>query len=85
MKEMLKKNPHDRISAEKALNHPYFKGMEHEMIDEAEEGSAINSPVNSYKNSDFTLDSPLLTSANAKRKMDRNLKKDSCVEFKMGK
>ena len=31
------------------------------------------------------LNSPLLTSANKKRKEDRNLKKDSCVEFQMGK
>jgi hypothetical protein len=30
-------------------------------------------------------DSPLLTSANPKRTEVKNLKKDSCVEFKMGK
>lgn len=32
-----------------------------------------------------TLDSPLLTTANPKRKLEKNLKKDSCVEFHMGK
>ena len=32
-----------------------------------------------------TLDSPLMTTANQKRKMDKNLKKDSCVAFHMGK
>lgn len=55
------------------------------MIDEIEDVPAVNSPSISYKNSDYTLDSPLLTSANARRKLDKNLKKDSCVEFKMGK
>ena len=30
-------------------------------------------------------DSPLLTSANQKRKLDKSLKKDSCLDFKMGK
>lgn len=29
--------------------------------------------------------SPLLTSANAARKQDKMIKKDSCLEFKMGK
>ena len=31
------------------------------------------------------VDSPLLTSANAKRKADKSIKKDSCIDFKMGK
>lgn len=30
-------------------------------------------------------DSPLLTSANPKRRLDKTLKKDSCVEFHMAK
>lgn len=30
-------------------------------------------------------ESPLLTSANPKRKLEKNLKKDSCLDFKMGK
>ena len=30
-------------------------------------------------------DSPLLTSANPKRKLNKSLKKDSCVEFKIAK
>jgi hypothetical protein len=40
-----------------------------------------NSTTNSYPN----CDSPLLTSANPKRRLDKSLKKDSCVEFHMGK
>ena len=31
------------------------------------------------------IDSPLLTTANAKRKADKSVKKDSCIDFKMGK
>lgn len=50
------------------------------MNEEADDIEIENSPSLSYKNSDYpTLDSPLLTSANAKRKLDKNLKKDSCV------
>lgn len=30
-------------------------------------------------------ESPLLTSSNPKRKLEKNLKKDSCIDFKMGK
>lgn len=45
--------------------------------------STNNSPK---KSSDYpTLDSPLLTTANQKRKLDKNLKKDSCVDFHMAK
>lgn len=36
-------------------------------------------------NSHSTCDSPLLTSANPKRRLDKSLKKDSCVEFHMNK
>ena len=32
-----------------------------------------------------TLDSPLLTTANQKRKLNKSLKKDSCADFHMGK
>ena len=31
------------------------------------------------------IDSPLLTTANQERKRNRKIKKDSCVDFKMGK
>jgi hypothetical protein len=41
--------------------------------------------VNHNKENYGECDSPLLTSANPKRKQDKNIKKDSCVEFKMGK
>jgi hypothetical protein len=45
----------------------------------------MNSMNNNSKENYGECDSPLLTSANAKRKQDKNIKKDSCVEFKMGK
>ena len=32
-----------------------------------------------------TVDSPLLTSGNQARRQDKALKKDSCVDFKMGR
>ncbi len=32
-----------------------------------------------------TCDSPLVTSANPLRKLDKSIKKDSCVNFVMGK
>ncbi len=31
------------------------------------------------------IDSPLLTTSNTKRKADKSVKKDSCIDFKMGK
>lgn len=37
-----------------------------------------------YKNYP-TCESPLLTSSNPARKYDKTIKKDSCVDFKMGK
>ena len=40
-----------------------------------------NTSAGSYPN----CDSPLLTSANPKRRVDKSLKKDSCVDFHMGK
>lgn len=54
------------------------------MSEEEDFSQAQNSPSFSQKISDYsTVDSPLLTSANPKRKLDRNLKKDSCIDFKM--
>ena len=67
---MLKKNPKERISAEDALKHPYFT------ID-----TAIVEEIPDYESSEMTngLDSPLLTTANNKRKLNKSVKKDSCV------
>lgn len=42
------------------------------------------SPENKYT-SYPSCESPLLTSANPARRQDKLLKKDSCVDFKMGK
>ena len=45
-----------------------------------EEEGATNEAEGSTK-----IDSPLLTTANQERKRNRKMKKDSCVDFKMGK
>lgn len=76
---MLKKKPTERITAEQAVNHPYFGGMDieeprEEAVYEKFEENSSNS-TNDYPN----CDSPLLTSANPKRRLDKTLKKDSCV------
>ncbi len=36
-------------------------------------------------NESIKVDSPLLTTANKERKLNKKIKKDSCVDFKMGK
>ena len=82
---MLKKHPSDRITAADALKHPYFSSLEEP--EEVEEGDTVGELVKSPspKQSYPTCDSPLLTSANPARKQDKTLKKDSCLDFKMGK
>lgn len=52
-----------------------------EIADQKSEDTHTSSPGSDYPN----CDSPLLTTANPKRKLDKNMKKDSCVEFHMGK
>ena len=66
-----------RISAEKALNHPYIS---QEFMDEEEEDLR-------EEERDFMKvgESPLLTTANEKRKQQKELQRDSCLTFKMGK
>lgn len=77
LKKMLKKNPLERISAIDALKHPYFEGEA-----EDEEGDVV---VELSVKSPGPCESPLFMSSNPARKMERMVKKDSCVEFKMGK
>lgn len=73
--KMLKKNPHDRITAVEALNHPYFA----EGLSDLEEESDTVYEL-SRKPSYPNCDSPLLTSSNPARKQQEKLtKKDSCV------
>lgn len=87
--KMLKKLPQERISPTDALNHPFFSSMEEE---EDEEETDIVGEL-SKKNSSSTeaskgypsCDSPLLTTSNPARRLDKTLKKDSCVDFRMGK
>ena len=79
--KLLRKNPTERISAEEALKHKYF---DDECSDD-ETTYYTQTPQTIGKENYGECDSPLLTSANQKRKQDKNLKKDSCLEFKMGK
>jgi len=82
MIRMLKKSPNDRISAVEALNHAYFASVDEgddEYCDTVTE--LVKSPKISYP----SCESPLLTTSNPLRKLDKTIKKDSCVEFKMGK
>ena len=74
--KMLKKKPGDRITAEDALNHNYFSGMD---VECPESPTLKNSSSLTSSNRYPNCDSPLLTSANPKRKLDKTLKKDSCV------
>lgn len=80
---MLKKSPQDRITAAEALAHPYFSAMDEEEENDMV-GELVQSPELSYKLSP-SCESPLLTSGNPARKLDKTIKKDSCVDFKMGK
>ena len=80
LEKMLKKNPEHRISAEEALKHPFFENENTSEEEEVEEKEEKMKPSFSAE-----CDSPLLTSANPKRRLNMSLKKDSCVDFKMPK
>lgn len=80
MGKMLKKSPQDRITAVDALNHPYFNNHTQDHCDE--EGDTV---AELHQGGYPSCDSPLLTSSNSSRKQDKMIKKDSCVDFKMGK
>jgi serine/threonine protein kinase len=79
---MLKRAPQDRITAAEALDHPYFSAIEEEESDMV--GELVRSHELSCKQSP-TCESPLLISSSPGRRMDKSIKKDSCVDFKMGK
>jgi serine/threonine protein kinase len=88
LSHLLKKKPNERINATNALHHPYFKGVKFEepkkIIEEPIDKTVSDNlqiSTNGYPN----CESPLLTTANKKRKLDKSMKKDSCVEFHMGK
>jgi serine/threonine protein kinase len=71
---MLKKSPQERISAKEAISHPYFAEM-----DDDDEETDIVPVLNLGKQMSPSIDSPLLTTANASRKEEKLTKKDSCV------
>ena len=77
---MLKKNPLERISPTEALNHNYFS----ETMEEEEEVDIVPELMKPKKQN-LSCESPLLTSANQDRLMKKTIKKDSCVDFKMGR
>ena len=72
LEKMLKKNPKERVHPQQALAHPYF-----DEITEKEE--SYNAAGNDYPE----LNSPLFATKNQERKQLN--KKDSCVDFKLGK
>ena len=79
LSKMLKSSPSERISASEALQHQYLSGdMEEEV-----EGEIVSTVQQTKKQSYPNCESPLLTSSNPARK--GLTKKDSCVDFKMGK
>lgn len=69
---MLKKNPKERLIPHLALAHPYFEEIN-------ENSDAMGGTANDYPE----LNSPLFASKNPERKQLN--KKDSCVDFKLGK
>lgn len=80
LEKMLKLTPETRISAEEALKHSFFQ---HQDVDD-DDLPAMTSPKKKESYS-TECDSPLLTSANPRRRQNKSLKKDSCVDFKMSK
>ena len=69
---MLKRLPADRISAVDALNHDYFsESMDDEEVDVVPEMMKSIVP-----------ESPMMMNGNTMR---QKVKKDSCLEFKMGR
>jgi serine/threonine protein kinase len=73
---MLKKNPAERITAAEALEHPYF--CEAEDIDE-ENVDVVPELIKCAPG-----ESPITLSSNPLRKQEK-IKKDSCLELKLGK
>ena len=81
LKQMLKKSPHERITATEALKHSYFS----ESMEEEEDLDTVPALYQNSNKNYPNCESPLLMSANPARRNDKNIKKDSCVDFKMGK
>jgi calcium-dependent protein kinase len=77
LRKMLKINPEERITAEQALSHPYFQQSPEEVQGEEELAEEMDKVEIGQ--------SPLMTSGNAERKQAKDLKRDSCLNFVMGK
>ncbi len=74
---MLKVNPEERISAKDALSHGYFQSDSKE-----EEEQAFQESLDKVESIE---ESPIITTANEKRRLFKELAKDSCLDFKMAK
>lgn len=79
LKKLLKVDPESRITAEQAINHPYFA------VAEEEEEEQFGDQVKDMICSDLPGESPILTTANQHRKIVKNIQRDSCLNFKMAK
>lgn len=81
LKRMLKKNPLERISPSEAIAHSYFS----ETMEEEEEIDIVPELIKPKSKENQSCESPLLTSSNQERLLKKTIKKDSCVDFKMGR
>ena len=55
------------------------------IIEETEKNEKYTPEIYINDNDSIKVDSPLLTTGNKERKLHKKIKKDSCVDFKMGK
>ena len=68
------------------MQHPYFSALEEEEEEEGDQVAELKKCGPEANSKGYpNCDSPLLTSSNQARKKEQMLKKDSCVDFKMGK
>jgi serine/threonine protein kinase len=76
MMKMLRVNPEERINAEQALEHPYFKldFTKSESEDEEEAGDQVSMDM-----------ATAITPPMGQVMKQFRVKKDSCIEFKLGK
>ena len=82
LKKMLKINPEERITAQAALSHPYFR---EESVEEEKEEAQEEEVLLQSKDQVEVGESPILTTSNEMRKQKASLiTSDSLGKFKMG-